>query len=245
MDRGLKPIRVDVARTAKLAPYEAIPARRAFPCGVCGLDVGRNAWAHPECAESQLRESMRRELDQARESIPVEYGWAEFGAPLLERRVKPASAVRIVGKAWLQGERMLTLAGPSGTGKTSLACCLLRATLDSGARGVETSRFVRSWELAKARSEHALGRGEAPLVTLALRAHLLVIDELGEELRSSSKLVRGDTAIRDVLHARQAEGRRTIVTTYLDVCAIGEAYGAGIARRMDERGLVVPLGGAS
>src|SRR5690606_9414246 len=86
---------------------------------------------------------------------------------------------------------------------------------------------------------------EAPLVTLALRAHTLVIDELGEELRSSSKLVRGDTAIRDVLHQRQAEGRRTIVTTYLSIDEIAEAYGAGIARRLHERGIVIELGGGA
>lgn len=245
MERGLRLVGEDVAPTAKRVRYESSPGRRLFPCGVCGLDVGRNQWAHAECAETQRRESVQRELDEARATIPPEYRWAEFGAPLLERRVKPAAQIRIVSAAWLQRERMMTLTGPSGSGKTSLACCLLKATLDSGVRGVETSRFVRSWELAKARSEHALGRGEAPLVTLALRADVLVIDELGEELRSSSKLVRGDTAIRDVLHARQAEGRRTVVTTYLSVREIGELYGAGIARRMDERGLVVELGGAS
>lgn len=245
MARGLRLVGEDLAPTAKRARYEQIPARRAFPCGVCGLDVGRNAWAHAECAEAQSRESARRELDEARESIPSDYRWAEFGAPTLERRVKPSSAIRIVSAAWLKGERMLTLSGPSGAGKTSLACCLLRATLDSGARGVETSRFVRSWELAKARSEHALGRGEAPLVTLALQAHTLVIDELGEERRSSSRLVRGDTAIRDVLHERQAAGRRTIITTYLSRDEITDAYGAGIARRLDERGLVIELGGGA
>src|SRR5690606_41552787 len=76
-------------------------------------------------------------------------------------------------------------------------------------------------------------------------AHTLVIDELGEELRSSSKLVRGDTAIRDVLHQRQAEGRRTIVTTYLSTDEIAEAYGAGIARRLHERGIVIELGGGA
>lgn len=244
MDGDLRFVGEDLVATATRATHET-KRNRIFPCGVCGLDVGRNQWAHAECAESQRHENLRRELDLARETIPAEFRWAEFGSPLLEQRVKFASEVRIARAAWLKGERMLTLTGPSGVGKTSLACCLVRAALDSGAPGVETSRFVRSWELAKARSEHALGRGEAPLVTLALRAHLLVIDELGEEMRSSSKLVRGDTAIRDILHMRQAEGRRTVVTTYLGLREIGEFYGAGIARRMDERGLVIPLGGAS
>lgn len=216
---------------------------RAFPCGVCGRDVGRNVWAHDECAEQQRQEALRRELADARASIPSDYAWATFDAREIGERVKPRKACLVTAKAWADGVRMLTLTGPSGAGKTSLACAMLRATIDSGARGVETSRFVRSWELAKARSEHALGRGEAPLVTLALRAHTLVIDELGEELRSSSRLVRGDTAIRDVLHERQAAGRRTIITTYLSRDEIAATYGAGIARRLDERGLVIELGG--
>lgn len=220
-------------------------AGRVFPCGVCGCDVGRNVWAHDECAEAQRQEGIRRELAEALASIPADYAWAKIGAPEMAQRVKPAEKARAALAAWLRGETMITLTGPSGAGKTSLACALLRATIDSGARGVETARFVRSWELAKARSEHALGRGEAPLVTLALRAHTLVIDELGEELRSSSKLVRGDTAIRDVLHQRQAEGRRTIVTTYLSIDEIAEAYGAGIARRLHERGIVIELGGGA
>lgn len=227
------------------ATVHCVYAGRVFPCGVCGRDVGRNVWAHDECAEQQRQEALRRELADARASIPSDYAWATFDAPEIGRRVTPAKALLIAAGAWAENERMLTLTGPSGAGKTSLACAMLRATIDSGWRGVETSRFVRSWELAKARSEHALGRGEAPLVTLALRAHTLVIDELGEELRSSSKLVRGDTAIRDVLHQRQAEGRRTIVTTYLSIDEIAEAYGAGIARRLHERGIVIELGGAA
>lgn len=235
----------DAAPIASRARYEQLPARQVFPCGVCGRDIGRNVWAHDECAEVQRQEGIRRKLDEARASIPADYAWATFDAPEICLRVKPAKALRVAARAWAEGERMLTLTGPSGAGKTSLACAMLRATIESGARGVETSRFMRSWELAKARSEHALGRGEAPLVTLALRAHTLVIDELGEELRSSSKLVRGDTAIRDVLHQRQAEGRRTIVTTYLSIDEIAEAYGAGIARRLDERGLIVELGGGA
>src|SRR5690606_4189411 len=134
----------DAAPIASRARYEQLPARRVFPCGVCGRDVGRNQWAHYECAVEQRQEALRRELAEAMASIPADYAWATFDAPEIRRRVKPAKALLIAAGAWAENERMLTLTGTSGAGKTSLACAMLRATIDSGWCGVETSRFVRS-----------------------------------------------------------------------------------------------------
>lgn len=148
----------------------------------------------------------------------------------LESRVGPdlARAVR----AW-DGRRSLLLLGPSGEGKSTAAAWALRALV---ARGVEAGgepwRRARGvcWaaaaDLARARAEHRLGAGDAPLVGRASAASVLLIDDLGQE---------GDPgAIRDVLAARYDAGLVTMVTSNLRQAALDEHLGAAALRKLME-----------
>jgi DNA replication protein DnaC len=91
--------------------------------------------------------------------------------------------------------------------------------------------------LAKARAEHRLGGGEAPLVADAKTTPLLLLDELGAEA------TRGDDAVAEVIHERHANERVTIYTTPFSVDELGLKFGGGIARRVFEGATVIALGG--
>jgi hypothetical protein len=90
-------------------------------------------------------------------------------------------------------------------------------------------------ELARARAQHRLGDGEAPVIEKAVSAKLLVLDELGAE-------VGRDSATAEVLHRRHERDRDTIWTSPFTLSDLAKKYGEGIARRLVE-GTVVALGG--
>jgi len=83
---------------------------------------------------------------------------------------------------------------------------------------VESGRFVRAEALGEARSQHALGADEAPLVAVAMNCSLLILDDLGKEDR------RKREAVVQVLRTRHVDERPTIVTTELGPDAIVSSY---------------------
>ena len=85
-----------------------------------------------------------------------------------------------------------------------------------------------------ARRNHALGRGEAPLIRKATGAPLLIVDELGFA-------PGGPTIAMEILDARYSKGRPTALTAGLARAAIVEAYGAAFYRRAATGAVVVDL----
>lgn len=233
-------------RSPKGPVFHACQARK--PDGsVCGerstivpcYDCARRA----EKAEIETEERARRTKLLLR-SIPEESRWATLDAPELAERVRlrqsrtkapdgsiawerpriDAMAARIIAHpGWL------TFWGPARSGKTSLAVACLRAR----GRGL----FVSSSSLAVARAQYGLGEGEAPLVAKALRASLLLLDDLGEEQLTNSPIC-------DVLKERFRRSAPTWVTTGLVGAELGARYGQGIRERLTEapRAWIVPFG---
>jgi DNA replication protein DnaC len=119
--------------------------------------------------------------------------------------------------------------GAPGVGKTIAACALLR----HWPRKSGTPAFATAMDLARAAAEHPLGHGQAPAVTAAIRASVLVLDDLGQE----GAAYRGD--VEYVIAARHNEGKSTIFTTFLDGEGIEARYGGGIGRRVYERSTVI------
>lgn len=116
--------------------------------------------------------------------------------------------------------------GPSGAGKTTLAAACLR--------GQGGAMWVSSIVLDRARAEHRLGDGDAPLVSKARYCKLLVIDDLGAE-----RVTRGPSTITDLIHERHNASLTTWVTTGLTAPEIEQRYGAAIERRLMERGVAL------
>lgn len=163
--------------------------------------------------------------------IPDRYRWATLTAPELTQRVRPLTAIAEATET--MGAPSLVFLGPAGTGKTSLACAILRAASEQ--RGVYAGSYVTAFALAKARQEHKLGDGEAPKVEEACKARLLLIDELGAELGRN-------TAVQEVIHERHERQLPTLYTSGFTLGELEQRYGAGIVRRILESAKVIQLG---
>lgn len=174
-------------------------------------------------------ERERRRLETLERRLPEAFRWARRDAPELRARVAHATPARLVDEIGASPRVVLT--GGAGTGKTSLAVAALREALAAGRRGA----FVSSFELATAPARAELG-AEPAAVRRALRAEILVLDELGTEPRTPS------SAVPEVVYARHLAGRATWITTPFEADELARRYGDGIARRIcDAR--IIRLGG--
>lgn len=176
--------------------------RQALPPTDAPADMPRwcDACQETARAEQEVEQTRRQELDAyaalQRMNLPKAYAWATFDSQDLAARVARPDAIEGARKAC--GDRRVLLVGEAGSGKTSLACAMLRQR----GRGL----FAGAYYIAKARSEHRLGEGEAPEIDRAIAAPLLVLDDLGLEQAKN-------TAISEVIYERHAEEKATIVTT--------------------------------
>src|SRR5690606_9469681 len=83
--------------------------------------------------------------------------------------------------------------------------------------------------LVRARREHGLGDGDAPLIAQAMRASVLVVDELGAEPASEVPF--------EVVDWRYASGLPTLITSGLTSTGFRERYGDALWRRLTEHGI--------
>lgn len=205
------------------------PQTRAYRCEACEAPLpDRRAWLAagglcPSCAAARVARAHAERIQAVRETIPARFRDARFRTPAIAERV-PSRLARAAAERAL-GALVVTLFGPPGCGKTTLAAALLNAALAAADKGNAPARrralgahFVLAFELAEARSQHALGEDEAPLVAEALDSTFLVIDDLGKEPP------RKRDALVQVIHTRHATGRPTVITTELDADAIARVY---------------------
>lgn len=179
----------------------------------------------PECADAAVRQQEARKAtseaeDRTIANIPPRYQWATLDTPELAKRVSSPSAITLA--RMVKDEVSVLLLGNAGSGKTSLAAAILRAT---ATRERCTGRFVKSFDLAKARQEHPLGDGESPAIERAMKAKVLVVDELGAEHGRN-------TAMQELIQERHDHDRPTIFTSGFSLPELEQRYGVGIMRRV-------------
>ena len=205
-------------------------------------ELARPSFRETADVEGLERARLRRAALHAFErSLPPLYRWARLDSPLIATRVK------LPIPRELPTAKSVVFIGAPGIGKTSLAVALLRAMLErdlaaatlaneeSAALVPRKYRFVHAHRLGAARIKGA--EGLADLKT-ALQATVVLLDDLGAEAD-----VPSNTA-PEVIQERHAEERATWCTTSLSPQEIAERYGAGIARRVLERAMVLRLAGA-
>ena len=183
-------------------------------------------WDCSRVAETNTREADARKRSLA--SIPKRYDWARLDAPELAKRVKAREPLGGLTRRILASERVV-FAGPSGAGKTSLAIACLRERIPHGL-------FVSALKLGTARIQGRAGDGEASLVERAMTAPLLLLDEVGGEVKTATN------AVKDVIWERMDNDLPTWITTGFRSDELLAMYGDGALRRLTENVTVVQLG---
>ncbi len=158
------------------------------------------------------------------------------------RGLDRALVMRLASGAWIRQPATLLITGPTGTGKTFLACALGHAACRQG----HTVRYVRlprllSEELVRARGDGSYGK---LLQTLA-KTELLILDDWG-------LAPLGDRERRDLLEVLEdRSGRRaTLVTSQVPVDLwhdlVGDpTFGDAILDRLVHQAHRITLTGAS
>ncbi len=201
---------------------------RRFGCSKCDAPQDFEG-----LCDSCRRESARsRWATQAIAAVPRAFSEARLDAPWLVRLVGQKTIDE--ARAALAESRVVAI-GPPGAGKTSLLAAMLIAAEFEGNR--PSLLWVSAHQLAKARTLHPLGEGEAPLVARALEVNVLVVDELGGEDQ------RYASSVTEVLFERHAQEQPTWITSGVGPKEITDRYGSGIARRVFEDAKVFRLVG--
>lgn len=220
-----------IGKVIELAGYAAKQpgsGPRMSRCEMCDELHHGTSYICPACMAKHRNGLRVKAQKRMVDSVPMAYRECRFGFA----RLGFLTAAHI-GAVRSSSSRGLAITGPAGAGKTTLAVAKLFDLFDGGMR---SCMFVSAPDLARARAIYPLGDGEAPLVGNALRATALIIDDLGKERQD----IAG--AVSDVIFARHAQGKKTIVTTGLGFDAARSRYDDGIARRLFEEDWVI-LGG--
>lgn len=163
-----------------------------------GLIVERQwAWKENRRLERYLKNA-RLKLNACVEDI-------DYKAP---RGIDRSVLMRLIGCEWIRKHQNVIVTGPTGVGKTFIACALANKACREGYR----SFYIRS---PKFSYQLALGRGDGSYgktITKLAKAHLLVLDDLG--LAPMTDTERRD--LLEVIEERHGHAS-TIVTSQLPV----------------------------
>lgn len=207
----------------------------SFKCR-CGAKL-----THPgvcdACDERIAKENMDRALEGAMESIPMHFRWARFDSELMPQRIahKYIAQAREAADLLHRLGQSVVLVGKAGSGKTSLACAILRHVAAQRGSHAWRCRFVPALEVAASRGDYG---ARSVMSAEAIGASCIVLDDIGQEAEADR------IRITEVMHARHDASKPTIVTTCYEPAVIAARYGGGVDRRVFEGASLIMIGGA-
>lgn len=224
--------------------WRASGERADFHVG-CWALIRESSTERSQRAEDARRFALSR-LEHLVSDVPS-WAWC-MAQSQLSHAVRSERLLTLLTK-WKPELGSALLLGPSGAGKTTVAAQIVRRRCDEA---IEACARVASCDTAEltlaagivwttgpqlivARREHSLGAGEAPLITKAKRASLLVLDELGHESATA------DPSLFDVLDLRYSRAAPSIVTSGLRRTEFLGRYGDALFRRLTERGVLLDV----
>lgn len=194
-------------------------------------DAMENPPPVPDAAELARAEQRARwaESTAIRDRLPRFLGVPKL-VELGERIASPG--LRRIANEWsprTHGNGVLL--GETGQGKSTAAAVIFRRLLRDGIRDGGDAwafacgmRWFRAEQLEREMRGHPLGKGECPAYRDAVRASLLVLDEIGWE--------RDPKGIASILAERYDSPHLTIVTSGQTVAELSEMYSQAVVRRM-------------
>jgi DNA replication protein DnaC len=194
-----------------------------------------------ECYEKGQKESLREwQRTKHQERLRNISGWLiERGVP--KRHAESSFETCYGGRRPQETPCLLT--GPAGTGKTTLAVCLVREVALRD--GFDKVLFVKETTLARELREAVRdddGRGSR-MMEAARRVYFLVLDDMGKV--APTPFMREQ--IFGLLDHRHSEELSTVITTNLSLEEFSRLYGANYAEallsRLNEMGEVLNFKG--
>lgn len=190
--------------------------------------------------DSNTREAeQRRNETQAAYAASERYGAANVPARyrLTETIAKDPGWVKVYKRARdLVGRAgsLVVLTGDRGTGKTHLACELIRAACWNG----QTARYETWADICRRWRESLVGDDESErrVVNELSRYGLLVIDEI--DVAKDGDF--GDRSMRELIDRRYRNLRSTVMLSNLSVEALAKKLDPSILSRMQECGEIIP-----
>jgi DNA replication protein DnaC len=148
---------------------------------------------------------MRRYLQSAKPKLNACAEDIDYHSP---RGLDQSVMMRLIGCDWIVRHQNIIITGPTGVGKTYIACALVNKACRTGYRALYLRAPKFSYQLAAARGDGSYGKALAKLT----KTHVLVIDDLG--LARMNDPERRD--LLEVIEERHGQGS-TIVTSQLPV----------------------------
>ncbi|MBQ7950239.1 MAG: ATP-binding protein [Clostridia bacterium] len=121
----------------------------------------------------------------------------------------------------------LLFTGPTGTGKTFLSSCIAKEFLDSG----HFVLYYTATKLFNIIDEAKFHREDTEAVELAemlTECDLLIVDDLGTEYA----FLYPQSRLFDILDTRTVQGKRTVISTNMDLSELNQKYSPRIVSRI-------------